>query len=438
MAERGPASASRNDLVRPRPLAADLRRLGEPDGAEKLATATCDRIAAVEPVVHAFVPEPDRRGRLMSSAAAAHGPWRGVSVGVKDIIRVDGLPTRAGSDLPETELAGSQASVVTRLLAVGALVAGKTATAEFAVAAPGPTANPHAPGHTPGGSSSGSAAAVAAGMVPLALGTQTIASIIRPAAYCGVVGFRATRDRVGLDGVVANSPSLDALGWFTADVESAALAAEMIVSDWRSVAGASSPVFGVPSDRFLAEASAEARQVFADQLRTLREAGYQVRRTSLFDNFDEISRQIFVINRWELAAVHSGWFSRHEARYRPETATAIRQGQDLDPDDYQSARTWLTGFVGSVTETSAAGGVDVWLAPSATGTAPAGPSSTGNSVMSVPFSLLGGPAVSVPAGADHQGLPWGLQCAGLPGADEQLMAAAAEVETVIAARQTDV
>jgi Asp-tRNA(Asn)/Glu-tRNA(Gln) amidotransferase A subunit family amidase len=434
----GPGPASRNNLVRPRPLAADLRRLGEPDGAENLVAATCERIAAVEPVVHAFVPEPDRQGRLMHAVAAARGPWRGVSVGVKDIIRVDGLPTRAGSDLPETELAGPQASVVTRLLGVGALVAGKTVTAEFAVVAPGPTANPHALGHTPGGSSSGSAAAVAAGMVPLALGTQTIASIIRPAAYCGVVGFRASRGRVGLDGVLANSPSLDALGWFTADVESAALAAEIIVSDWRGPVGASSLVLGVPSDRFLAEASAEARQVFADQLRVLRDAGYQVRRASLFDDFEEISRQIFVINRWELAAVHSGWFSRHEARYRPETATAIRQGQDLNPDAYQSALAWLTGFVESVTETSAAAGVDVWLTPSATGTAPAGLGSTGNSVMSVPFSLLGGPAVSVPAGADHQGLPWGLQCAGLPGTDEQLMAAAAGIETVIAAHRTDV
>jgi Asp-tRNA(Asn)/Glu-tRNA(Gln) amidotransferase A subunit family amidase len=194
----------------------------------------------------------------------------------------------------------------------------------------------------------------------------------------------------------------------------------------------------VPSDRFLAEASAEPRQVFADQLRVLRDAGYQVRRASLFDDFEEISRQIFVINRWELAAVHSGWFSRHEARYRPETATAIRQGQDLNPDAYQSALAWLTGFVESVTETSAAAGVDVWLTPSATGTAPAGLGSTGNSVMSVPFSLLGGPAVSVPAGADHQGLPWGLQCAGLPGTDEQLMAAAAGIETAIAAHRTDV
>ena len=439
VAERtGPSPASRGALVRPRPLAADLRRLSDPDGAKSLATGTWDRIASVEPVVHAFVPEPDRRGRLMAAAAAAGGPWRGLPVGIKDIIRVDGLPTRAGSNVPEEEFTGPQASVVTRLLAAGAFVAGKTVTAEFAVAAPGPTVNPHDPGHTPGGSSSGSAAAVAAGMVPLALGTQTIASIIRPAAYCGVVGFRTTRGRVGMDGVVATSPSLDALGWFTTDVEGAALAAEKIVPDWRALpAAATLPRLGVPSDRFLAAASAEARHAFAKHLRALREAGYLVQHTSLFEDFDEISRRIFVVNRWELAAVHAGWFARHEARYRPETVAVIRQGQELDPDDYRSALAWLADFVVTITDASVAAGVDVWLAPSATGTAPYGLGSTGNSGMSVPFSLLGGPAISVPAGSDHRGLPWGLQCAGLPETDEYLLAAAGSIEAALAAYRTD-
>ncbi|MFD0348601.1 amidase family protein [Kitasatospora aburaviensis] len=122
-------------------------------------------------------------------------------------------------------LAGPQAVVVDRLRAAGALVAGKTVTAEFAGSAPGPTRNPHHPGHTPGGSSSGSAAAVAAGLVPLAIGTQTIGSVVRPAAYCGVVGFRPTFGRIPVDGVVPNAPSYDTLGLFTADLAGAALAA---------------------------------------------------------------------------------------------------------------------------------------------------------------------------------------------------------------------
>jgi Asp-tRNA(Asn)/Glu-tRNA(Gln) amidotransferase A subunit family amidase len=423
---------NRVNLVRPRPLSADLRRLADPDGPLHLAIDTCDRIAAVEPVVHAFVAEPGRRERLTAAAVAARGPWRGLPVGVKDIIRVDGLATRAGSDVPEEELAGPQASVVTRLLGTGAVVAGKTVTAEFAVTAPGPTANPHHPGHTPGGSSSGSAAAVAAGMVPLALGTQTIASVIRPAAYCGVVGFRTTRGRVGLDGVVANSPSLDALGWFTTDVESAGSAAEKLVPDWRADSvGPTSPVLGVPSAAFLGEASAEARAVFRSQVQVLRRAGYDVRRSSLFEHFGEISRRIFVINRWELASIHARWFARHQARYRPETAAVIRQGQALDADDYRSAVGWRAGFVASVIDASIAAGIDVWLAPAATGPAPAGLGSTGDSVMSFPFSLLGGPALSVPDGTRFRGLPWGLQCAGLPGSDEPLLAAAKGIEAAL-------
>ncbi len=169
-----------------------------------VAGNSCDRIESEDPQVHAFVAEPGRRARLLAAAAglAARSagserkpPLYGVVAGIKDVIRVDGLPTRAGSRLPAEILAGPQAPAVGRLLAAGALVAGKTVTAEFAVIAPGPTRNPRAPGHTPGGSSSGSAAAVAAGMVPLALGTQTIASVIRPAAFCGVAGFRPTYGR---------------------------------------------------------------------------------------------------------------------------------------------------------------------------------------------------------------------------------------------------
>src|SRR5580704_17028032 len=251
-----------------------------------VAAATCDRIEREDPQVHAFVAEPGRRARLLAAAAGlatrSAGSERkpalyGVVAGIKDVIRVDGLPTRAGSRLPAETLAGPQAHAVDRLLAAGALVAGKTVTAEFAVIAPGPTRNPRAPGHTPGGSSSGSAAAVAAGMVPLALGTQTIASVIRPAAYCGVPGFRPTRGRISPDGVIPFAPSLDVVGCFAADAARLTRAAAVLCDDWRPAANPGRPVLGIPAGRYLDRASPVALSAFAGHVAVLSAAGYVVR-----------------------------------------------------------------------------------------------------------------------------------------------------------------
>jgi Asp-tRNA(Asn)/Glu-tRNA(Gln) amidotransferase A subunit family amidase len=424
---------TRDDLVGPRSLRRDLGELAAGgDSVSRYLTAMCDRIASIDPFVHAFLPEPDRRDRVLTAGAQARGPWQGLPVGIKDIIRVDGLPTLAGSTVPPSELAGPQASVVSRLLDAGAVVAGKTVTAEFAVAAPGPTANPHNLGHTPGGSSSGSAAAVAAGLVPLALGTQTVASIIRPAAYCGVVGFRTTHGRVGLDGVLPNAPSLDAIGWFTAGIADTVLAAQLICDDWIcEPILRRPPVLGVPSRRFLTEASDAGRRAFDRHVRILRKAGFEVRERSLFEDFEDVGDRLFVINRWELAAAHDDLFKRHGARYRPETATAVRQGQQIDGADYLSALKWQRDYAASYAEKTADAGVDVWLAPAATGTAPAGLSSTGDSAMSFPFSLVGAPAISLPAGSDANGMPWGLQCAAVPGADEHLLAACSAIEAAL-------
>jgi len=173
-------------------------RAAEPEQVHKALEQLEERFAQREPSVRAFLLEPGRFKRLRREADEAfakhpnphtRGPLFGVPLGVKDVFHVDGLPTRAGSRLPPEELTGQQAGAVARLRAEGALIAGKTVTTEFSYYTAGPTRNPHHTLHTPGGSSSGSAAAVAAGLCPVALGTQTIGSIIRPAAYCGVVGF---------------------------------------------------------------------------------------------------------------------------------------------------------------------------------------------------------------------------------------------------------
>ena len=195
-----------NPLIADAPLAetADALRSGEYDLLGYL-DSVLDRLDAIDAQVQAFLPEPNRRERLRREAEAlaaryttpeSRPPLYGIPIGVKDIYRVDGFETRAGSALPPELLAGDEAACVTILREMGALILGKTVTTEFAFFEPGPTHNPHNLDHTPGGSSSGSAAAVAAGLSPLTIGSQTIASTIRPASFCGIVGFKPSYGRI--------------------------------------------------------------------------------------------------------------------------------------------------------------------------------------------------------------------------------------------------
>ncbi|MFF3744435.1 amidase [Streptomyces kronopolitis] len=408
------------------------------------ARRTCDRIDAVDPQVRAFVPEEGRRARLLEAArrAADSGAGEaggrpalyGVPVGVKDIVHVDGLPTRAGSALPPEVLAGRQATVVDRLCAAGALIAGKTVTAEFAVTAPGPTRNPHNPAHTPGGSSSGSAAAVAAGMVPLAIGTQTVGSMIRPAAYCGVVGFKPSYGRIPVDGVIPNAAGFDTLGCYATDVAGVALAASVLVDGWRERGPAertARPVLGVPAGPYLERAGDEALAAFTAQRELLRAAGYTVHEVPVMADFAETVAQLFTMNRYEVARAHADWFARFGDLYRPETTAAIREGHTIGDSAYEVARERREVFRARLAADRAAAGVDLWIAPSATGPAPADLTTTGSSIMCLPWSNAGLPAVSLPAGRAANGLPLGLQLVGPSGADEELLTAAAGVERVL-------
>ncbi|MFD3454141.1 amidase family protein [Streptomyces sp. NPDC058691] len=405
----------------------------------------CDRIDRLDARVRAFVPEPDRRGRLAAEAAAAPlGVLSGVAVGVKDIVRCDGTQTRAGSRVPAEVLAGPQASLVDRLRAAGALIAGKTVTAEFAVTAPGPTRNPHNTAHTPGGSSSGSAAAVAAGMVPLAVGTQTVGSVIRPAAFCGVVGFKPTFGRIPVDGVIANAPSFDTVGVLAVDVAAAALGASVLCDDWREGGGGGEgqgqgqgqgererrPVLGVPAGPYLERAGAEARAAFAAQTARLAAAGWTVREVPVMDGpgeFEAVVRQLFTMNRYEVARTHADWFPRHGHLYREQTVAAIREGQAIARDDYERAVRERRAVRGRLLDAMERERIDAWLAPPATGPAPFGLGSTGDAVMCLPWSNAGLPAVSLPAGYAANGLPLGLQVVGRPGEDEELLRWAAEL-----------
>jgi Asp-tRNA(Asn)/Glu-tRNA(Gln) amidotransferase A subunit family amidase len=402
--------------------------------------ALCDRIDAAEPVLHALVPEPNRCERLHAAAAALQArfpdpasrpPLWGVPVGVKDIFRVDGFPTHAGSQLPPEALAGPETACVSTLRAAGALVLGKTVTAEFAFFEPGPTRNPHNPEHTPGGSSSGSAAAVAAGYCPLALGTQTIGSTIRPAAYCGIVGFKPSYDRIPADGLIFCAPSFDHVGLFTPDVAGMTLAASLMCRNWRPAAPAALPVLGVPRGPYLEQATPEGLSAFASQLERLQQAGYIVKHIPALEDIAAITHHHLRLMKGEMAQTHHLWFSRYAALYRPATAEAIREGQTVPESEMEAARAGQLALRAEIESLMDRHAVDLWVTPAATGPAPAGIASTGSSVMSLPWTNAGMPAISLPAGRAANGLPLGLQCVGRFMADEQLLAWAAPLSEVL-------
>jgi Asp-tRNA(Asn)/Glu-tRNA(Gln) amidotransferase A subunit family amidase len=416
----------------------DLRRgrTAPVDHVETLET----RAAAVEPDIAAFVDETDRWERVRTAAvdcASRHadGPERpplyGVPVGVKDVFHVDGLETRAGSDLPPGTLDGGEATAVTRLRAAGAFVLGKTVTAEFAYFDPGPTRNPCDTDHTPGGSSSGSAAAVAAGLCPLALGTQTIGSVARPAAFCGVVGVKPTYDRVPTDGVVPVSPAVDTVGWFTQDVEGARLAGAVLCDDWRTLAEPRErPTLGVPGERYLDQADAVGREAFDAQVDRLADAGYDVERVDVLGDIAAVNGRHERLMAAEMAAAHEAWYREYADRYAAATRELIERGHEVTGREIARARQGRHDLRETLETRMDRAGVDLWVTPAAPGPAPEGIDDTGDPVMNLPWTHAGLPVVSVPAD-EHEGLPLGLQCVARASADEDLLAWVEGVAAVV-------
>jgi Asp-tRNA(Asn)/Glu-tRNA(Gln) amidotransferase A subunit family amidase len=390
----------------------------------------CAHIDTLEPQIHALLPEAGRRERLLTEARALQerfpDPARrpglyGILLGVKDVFNVDGLPTRAGSQLPPALFSGPEASCVSALRAAGALILGKTVTTEFAWAEPGPTRNPHNVAHTPGGSSSGSAAAVAAGFCPLALGTQTIGSVIRPAAFCGIVGFKPGYGRISTDGMVFFSPSLDTVGFLTQDVAGIALVAPFLCKDWQPTKLEALPVLGVPDGPYLEQASPEGLAAFEEQLSTLVKAGYTVRRVKALSDIAAINQRNRQLMFAEMAQVHAAWFAQYGTLYRPRSVEAVREGQEVDAETLATARTGRALVRAKFQVLMLQNGLDLWVAPAAPGPAPEGIETTGNPVMNLPWTHAGLPVITLPAGRAANGLPLGLQCVADFMADEKLV-----------------
>lgn len=387
--------------------------------------------ARCEPETQAFINEPDRFGRLQREAAALlarypHPDVRpllfGVPIGVKDIYHVDGFVTRAGSSLPVELLQGPQGSVVTALRRAGALILGKTVTTEFAYFAPGPTRNPHNLEHTPGGSSSGSAAAVAAGLTPLALGTQTIGSINRPAAYCGVVGYKPTASRVRKDGIIPVSPTADHVGYFVPRVADADFVAPLLCADWEHFTPDRQPVLGVPLGPFLEQANAEGLAHFTAVRAALREVGYTVKEIPAMPDFAAIVQHHQDLVAAEAAAVHRKWYAEYASRYHPKTVELLERGARVSSDGLRAAVVSRLALRQHLTKVAQENKIDLWISPPATGPAPRGLESTGDPILNLPWTHAGLPTVTLPAGKNVAGLPMGMQVAAQYSQDERMLA----------------
>jgi Asp-tRNA(Asn)/Glu-tRNA(Gln) amidotransferase A subunit family amidase len=425
------------------PLAAELRsgRLSLETYLDQLEA----QFAAHEERVLAFLPEKGRFARLRREAAGLAGryprpesrpPLYGVPIGVKDIYHVDGFPTTAGSRIPPDLLTGAEANSVTRLKLAGALIMGKTVTTEFAYFAPGPTRNPYNANHTPGGSSSGSAAAVGAGICPLTLGTQTIGSIVRPASYCGVVGFKPSYARISARGVIPLAVSVDHMGFFTQDVGGAALAASVLIENWQAetfagVSAGGRPVLGIPEGPYLQKASPDGLNHFRAVQQKLADGGFEVRPVAAMPDFEAIYARHNALVAAEAAITHQAWFKDFSGLYHAKTIDLIERGQQVAADQLEAARAGRARLREELAALMAGHGIDLWLSPSATGTAPVTLESTGDPVMNLPWTHAGAPSLNLPSGFGQNKLPLGLQVAAGWHEDEKLLAWAGQIMAVL-------
>ncbi len=395
----------------------------------------CKRIDEWDGDILAMLPEANRLQRLLNDAAglASSGeipPLFGTLVAVKDIFHVEGFETRAGSGVPPEVLTGPEGECIKALREAGALVLGKSVTTEFACFKPGPTRNPRDLGFTPGGSSSGSAAAVAAGYCPLALGSQTIGSVIRPAAFCGIVGFKPSYTRIDISGFVHCSPSVDTIGMFTQDVAGMEMAAAVLCGGWRdSVAMSEKPTLGIPVGPYLDQTEPRARADFGAQVQALQAAGYNVVEVRMFDDIADIDDRHRNMMKGEMAEVHAPWFDKYASTYDAGTRALVEEGRALSLSEIDAGRMGRIELREEVGALMQAEGIDLLACPAATGAALKGLGSTGDPCMNLPWTHTGMPVIALPAGrASDSGMPLGIQFIAPFQCDEELLAWAVLLE----------
>ena len=403
--------------------------------AEALMRSCLDRVAARDDAVRAWVhldPEAAMAGARASDAAGNPGRLAGLPVGVKDIMDTGDMPTRHGSTIHGLNRPNADAACVARTRAEGGVVMGKTVTTEFAWRNPGAARNPHNPEHTPGGSSSGSAAGVADTQFPLAFGTQTAGSVIRPAAYCGAVGFKpsiGTHDRTGVKEL---SAYLDTVGTFARSVEDVAFfdfALRGMPAPDLGVFEGGPPRLGLMVP-FRAEASGEALAAFEAARQRVEKAGATVVDIPSSTAFESLADIQTVVMTGDAGRALAWEYAHHPERLIRFYRDSIATGQAIS--DAALAAVKATADQGRAAQAAVFEGVDAILTLPAPGEAPKGLAFTGDPLFNRVWTLLGWPCVTVPSGTGPNGLPLGVQIVGPTGADARALAAAAWVEAALA------
>ncbi|TES87662.1 MAG: amidase [Dehalococcoidia bacterium] len=418
----------------------------------QLVNSCLERIDAVDGAIKAWVLV-DREGALATARQLEQelaknqrrSALHGIPVGIKDIFYTAGLPTEAGAKAWAGFVPDYDATSVARLKEAGAIVLGKTHTTEFAVMDPAPTRNPWNTEHTPGGSSSGSGAGVAAGMCPAALGSQTMGSVLRPAAYNGIVGFKPQYGRISVYGVVPVSPTLDHVGILARTVKDAALIFQAIAGhDPKDTLSLDEPVpdclsslekqpspprLGLVRAFFYDHADEEMRQHTDEIVARLRQAGATIEEVTPPPSFTTIVDNARIIMAVEAAAYHRDHFAKHKDKYRAGIRQMIEKGLATDSAEYERAlklRLQQCSDMEPLLHRA-----DAMLTPTITGPAPHGLSSTGNPVMQGPWTIMGVPSISLPSGLSQSRLPLAVQLAGPPKAEDRLLAVARWCESVL-------
>ena len=394
-----------------------------------VAESQLARIAATDAAIAAWAtldPAAVRaEAQRLPPAGAALG---GIGIGVKDIIATHDLPTAMGSPIFDAHQPTTDAVCVERLRRAGGYVFGKTTTTPFAYMDPSKTRNPWDPAHTPGGSSAGSAAAVAAGHVAAAIGTQTNGSVIRPAAYCGVVGFKPTLHAIPFDGAHVFSPTLDTIGAFARNVADVARLASVLADTGRMAADTATlsrtPRLIYIGDFPWTQLDCDADEVVEAAVTSLRTRTEVVPREvpPLWREANRLHRTIML---FEAAQALRGLQQRERARMTAALNAALDEGADITEHDYMEAMSARDRAIAFFTDW--ASGFDAILAPSAPGPAPWSLATTGDPSCCTLWSLLGFPALNLPVGFVEQ-MPMGLQLAAPQGCDDRLLAVAAWAE----------
>lgn len=424
--ERQPPKAS--PMLQARDLFEDLRaeRLTPRDVVDLCALA----VAAQEADVQAFVALDLEAARAAATPDRAALPLAGLPVGVKDIIDTADFPTTYGSPAYADHRPRADAPVVRQIKRAGGLVLGKTVTTEFAFMQPGPTRNPRRLTHTPGGSSSGSAAAVAAGMLPLAVGTQTGGSVLRPASFCGVAGYKPTFRILPAVGMKTFSWHLDTLGLFGARVVDVAFAAAAITGRDLDLATAdiALPRFAVVRTAWADQADAGAHAALEAAARTAAAAGADVREIDLPAEVEAAQMAHPLIQDFEGALALADEYDR--GLLSPLLTAHLTASADITPDAYDAAR--RTAKRGRQKLGDLFADFDALLTFAAPGEAPHGHDTTGSPVFNRLWTLMGSPCVSVPGLTGPTGLPIGIQVVGRFGRDHRTLMAAAFLEQALA------